>query len=55
MDNLWLTTILKHYPKIAHDKVTILAEGAEMAQDIDLARVESAQKRNEKRLKEEKK
>jgi F-type H+-transporting ATPase subunit epsilon len=42
------------YAEIARDKVTILAESAEMAKDIDLARAESAKKRAEKRLKEEK-
>lgn len=42
------------YAEVARDKVTILAESAEIAKDIDMARAEASQKRAEKRLKEEK-
>ena len=42
------------YAEVARDKVTVLAESAEIAKQIDVARAESAQKRAEKRLKEEK-
>ena len=42
------------YAEVARDKVTILAEAAEIAENIDVARAEKAQKRAEQRLKEEK-
>ncbi len=38
------------FAEVSHNKVTILAEAAEVATDIDLARARTAQERAEKRL-----
>ncbi len=40
------------YAEVGHDKVTILAESAEKAEDIDVKRAQEALKRAEERLKE---